>query len=154
MSCVPRVRAIIGAVDGPAHDLALLSAVLARVEQEPVSSSKLATLRASLAITGRPPSHRIRTLRRLVDLLNSRQNQLFAPIAAIMLWTPQVAFAIDRWRARSGPHLGRWLEALGEFEALCSLAGFAYEHPADPFPQIDEADGAAVSTATTSRIRC
>ena len=106
--------------------------------------SKLAKLRALLEITGRPPSHRIRALRRLVDLLNSRQNQLFAPVAAIMLWTPQVAFAIDRWRARSGPHLGRWLEALGEFEALCSLAGYAYEHPADPFPQLDDAGGAAV----------
>ena len=140
----PRVRAIIGAVDGPARDLALLSEVLARVEHEPVSSSKLAKLRALLEITGRPPSHRIRALRRLVDLLNSRQNQLFAPVAAIMLWTPQVAFAIDRWRARSGPHLGRWLEALGEFEALCSLAGYAYEHPADPFPQLDDAGGAAV----------
>ena len=140
----PRVRAIIGAVDGPAHDLALLSAVLARVEQEPMSSSKLVALRALLAITGRPPSHRIRSLRRLVDLLNSRQNQLFAPIAAVMLWTPQVAFAIDRWRAQSGPHLGRWLEALGEFEALCSLAGYAYEHPADPFPQLDDTGTAAL----------
>jgi hypothetical protein len=136
-----RVRAIIGAVDGPAHDLALLSEVLARVEREPVSSAKLTTLRALLTITGRPPSYRIRSLRRLVDLLNSRQNQLFAPIAAVMLWTPQVAFAIDRWRARSGPYLGQWLEALGEFEALCSLAGYMYEHPADPFPQLE--DGAA-----------
>jgi DNA mismatch repair ATPase MutS len=29
-----------------------------------------------------------------------------------------------------------WLRRLGEIEALSSLAGYAFEHPADPFPEI------------------
>ncbi|MGH9661878.1 MAG: MutS-related protein, partial [Bryobacteraceae bacterium] len=32
----------------------------------------------------------------------------------------------------------RWLDAAGEIEALGSLAGYAYERPADPFPEIVE----------------
>src|SRR5262249_20224959 len=36
----------------------------------------------------------------------------------------------------SGPAVGRWLAAVGEFEALSALAGYAFEHPADPFPEI------------------
>ena len=33
---------------------------------------------------------------------------------------------------------GDWLEAVGEFEALSCLAGYAYEHPECPFPAILE----------------
>ena len=84
------------------------------------------------------PSRRIAQLRLLIDLLNSRQNQLFAPVAAFLLWGAQVGFAIERWRRHSGPRLGEWLDGLGELEALCSLAGYAYEHPADPFPVLVE----------------
>jgi DNA mismatch repair ATPase MutS len=34
---------------------------------------------------------------------------------------------------------------LGEFEAISSLAGYSYEHPRDPFPEL--ADGAAIFAA-------
>ena len=30
----------------------------------------------------------------------------------------------------------RWLTVVGEFEALCSLASYAYENPTDPFPEL------------------
>jgi DNA mismatch repair ATPase MutS len=33
----------------------------------------------------------------------------------------------------------RWLATVGEFEALLSLGGYAYEHPADVFPEFAEA---------------
>jgi hypothetical protein len=131
-----RVNAIIRTIDGPAHDLALLSEVLERFERETFSAPRLLDIRASLATAGQPPSQRVARLERLVDLLHSRHNQLFAPIAILALWGAQFAFAIERWRRVSGPRLGVWLEALGELEALCSLAGYAYEHPDDPFPEI------------------
>jgi DNA mismatch repair ATPase MutS len=43
---------------------------------------------------------------------------------------------LEAWRARHGPRIGDWLTALGEMEALSSLAGYAYEHPADVFPEL------------------
>src|SRR6185503_8661711 len=42
------------------------------------------------------------------------------------------------WRARHGPSITVWLVAVGQLEALGSLAGFAWEHPADVYPDIDE----------------
>jgi hypothetical protein len=134
-----RVRAVLAGVEPPAHDLALLSAVLARFERETFSSAKLGALRARLGASGQLASRRIAQLQRLIDLLNSRQNQLFAPLAAVTLWGAQVAFAIERWRRVSGPHLSAWLEGVGELEALCSLAGYAYERPHDPFPEVVDA---------------
>jgi DNA mismatch repair ATPase MutS len=48
----------------------------------------------------------------------------------------QVAFAVEAWRARFGTMVEPWLRRLREIEALSSLAGYAFEHPADPFPEI------------------
>jgi DNA mismatch repair ATPase MutS len=94
-------------------------------------------LRAALAADGaEPASLAIARLERLAQLLDARRNQLFAPIGAALLFTTQVAFAVDAWRARHGPALRRWIEAVGELEALASLAGQAYEQPADAWPEL------------------
>jgi hypothetical protein len=137
-----RVRHVLAAVDQRAHDLVLLSALLDRLEREPLDSSALRRLRATLQTEGSPASVHIRRLARLVHLLDTRKNQFFAPFAALMLWGTQLAMAIDAWRGREGPAIGKWLEAIGEFEALCALAAYAAENPADPFPEIVN-DGAA-----------
>jgi hypothetical protein len=131
---------VASAAELPAHDLALLSELLARLETERPRSPRLAALRAALESDGLPPSRRIAQLRLRVDLLESRRNQLFAPLAALLLWKTHCALAIERWRAHSGPALGRWIDAVGEIEALASLAGFAYERPDASFPEL--VDGA------------
>ena len=43
---------------------------------------------------------------------------VFGLIGALLLWTTQLAFEIERWRAACGPALARWIEMLGEIEAL------------------------------------
>ena len=73
-----------------------------------------------------------------MDLLESRGNQFFAPLAALLLLGTQLAWAIDAWRRGNGRSLADWTSAVGEFEALVSLAGYAAEHPSDPFPEIAE----------------
>ncbi len=46
---------------------------------------------------------------------------------------------IEQWRQKYGAHLLCWLDTLGEIDALCSLAAFAYNHPAYIFPTIADA---------------
>jgi hypothetical protein len=133
-----RFQAMVRAVELPGRDLGLLAHLLERLERESYRASRLVDLRAVLETSGAPASACIARLRRLIDLLDARRNQLFLPVAAVLLWTPQLAFAIERWRARFGPDLGRWIDAIGEFEALCSLAGFSFEHPDYAFPEILE----------------
>ena len=38
--------------------------------------------------------------------------------------------------ALAGTAIARWLEVVGEFEALCALASYAYENPLDPFAEV------------------
>ena len=139
------VARVVEAVEQPAHDLALLALVLGRLEREQFTAPRLVELRAALDVEGKPPSERIGRLNRLIELLDSRDNVAMRLLGPLMLWTEQLAFAIEAWRHTSGPALRRWLDAVGEMEALCALAGYAWEHPADPFPEFEQ--GAACLAA-------
>jgi DNA mismatch repair ATPase MutS len=52
-----------------------------------------------------------------------------------------VAFAADAWRHRYGARMRAWVEIAAEMEALLSLAGYSFEHPADPFPEFVNEEG-------------
>ncbi len=135
-----RVHETDRAVAGHGPDLDLLAAVLDRFEREPLTSPLLAELRGRLTTEGRRPSEAIAHLRRLVDLFDSRRNEFFKPIAFATMWDVHCALAIEAWRARHGASIAGWLAAVGRLEALGSLAGFAYEHPADVYPELDEVE--------------
>lgn len=131
-----QVGRVVSGVDAAGRDLALLSGVLSRLEEERFTSPRLVELRAALDVEGLPASQQIARLNRLIDLLDAQRNTIFAPVAFLLLWQVQLAFAIERWRQRSGPAVVRWLAAVGELEALSSLASHAYERPQDPFPEL------------------
>jgi hypothetical protein len=136
------VEKVVGPVERRTQELVVFGGVLAFLERETFQSARLRALRAALDTHGMPPSQRIAQLQRLVDWLAARRNAIFVPFAPILLWTTQHAFAIEAWRRAAGAGVNRWLEVLGEFEALSDLAGYAYENPTDPFPQI--ASGAPI----------
>ena len=131
-----QVHHVLRAAEQPARDLALLSELVSRLEAEGFQAPRLVELRRAMQTEGAPASREIARLRRLLELADARRNQLFAPLAALLLWGVQLGLAIEAWRQRSGGRIGAWLEAVGELEALCSLAGHAWEHPGDPFPEI------------------
>jgi hypothetical protein len=148
------VRALHGA-DGAARDLDVLAVVLARLEQESFSAERLVSLQQQLmpsrtrrvraartedARTSLPASTSIRRLHWLVELHDWQHNAIFAVIGASVLWGTHVAIAIEAWRRAHGRHVREWLRICGEFEALASLSAYRYEHPDDPFPEIDDAD--------------
>jgi hypothetical protein len=143
----PRVQRIIGAVERREPALALLALLLGRLEQERFTSPRLVALHDALTSAGEPASRAIERLRRLVALLDARRNQFFVPIAGLLLWTAHLAFAIERWRQASGVHVARWIEAVGELEALLSFSSFAFEHPDFVVPEIVDGDATFDATA-------
>jgi hypothetical protein len=137
-----RVEQVLSAVEKRGRDLAMLANVLARLEDAEFAAPRLRELRAALGPAngggGGAPSQRIAQLTNLIDVLESRRNQFFMPFAYLLLWGTQVAYSIEAWRARSGKHISGWLATVGQFEALCALAAYAYENPDDPFPEVIE----------------
>jgi hypothetical protein len=123
------------------RDLDLLSGVLARLEAHTFQAPRLQALQRELLSSGVPSSQAIARLRTLVDRINSRHNIFVRIIDAPLMYSVQVAFAAEHWRQAHGRSLRRWVHAIGQIEALLSLATYGFEHPADPFPVFS--DGAA-----------
>jgi DNA mismatch repair ATPase MutS len=95
-------------------------------------------LQRELQSTSRPASVEVGRLARLGALLASRDNVMFALIAALLMWATHCALAIEAWRARVGSHVPAWLDAVGELEALVAFGTFAAEHPDYVFPTLTE----------------
>lgn len=136
----PQIARVVAEVERPGRELALLSEILGRLEQERYTAPMLERLRSELDSEGKPPSQQIARLSRLIQILDSLKNQFFAPIAFVLLIPAQLALAIERWRQHAGAKIPQWLDAVAEIEALSSLASYAYEHPRDPFPELVEGE--------------
>jgi hypothetical protein len=131
-----RVRRVVEAAETPGHDLRILSLMLERLERESFESPLLRRLRATLDIQGLPASRRIARLVRWIDLLDSADHIFVRFIRPVVLWDEQVAMGIEAWRRETGSHVGPWLAAIGDLEALSSFASFAFEHPQYAFPEL------------------
>jgi hypothetical protein len=151
-----RIAKALHGADAAARDLDVLRVVLDTIEREQFRASRLSTLQRELMPAGGRLSSTLAsaTIRRLhwfVELHDWQHNAIFAVLAAPLLWGTHTALAIESWRRSHGHHVRNWLRICGEFEALASLAAYHYEHPDDPFPELDDAgerraifDGAAL----------
>jgi MutS domain V len=131
-----RVVGILAAADAPTRELRLLAVLLERVAEERFSCPWLEELGGRWHRSGASPALEVRRLERLVDLVDARRNQIFMPIAGVVLLGTQLAIAIERWRERTGPAVVDWLDAMGDLEAAVSFATHAAEHPDDAWPVV------------------
>jgi hypothetical protein len=118
------------------HDLKCLAEMFEYLEAENFNSERLRRVDAGDRAGGLCASEAIQRLATLYSWIASRGNPVIVAIRGWFLLETQVAFAVEAWRARFGTMVEPWLRRLGEIEALSSLAGYAFEHPADPFPEI------------------
>jgi len=136
-----RVGAVLGPLSRASRELTILGGGLALVEKSAFTAARLLELKSRIEQAGAPSSAVIARLNRHIGWIESRRNQIFAPIAFFLLWELQFAIIIERWRHRHGSRIRTWLGVIGEFEALLSLSTYAWEHPSDPFPVIAETPG-------------
>ncbi len=76
------------------------------------------------------------SLKRRVAVFQSRGNIIVALLSPLLLWDVHAALLLQSWQLRTGRALRGWFAALGELEALHSLGTYAYEHPADVWPEL------------------
>jgi hypothetical protein len=125
------------AVEARDQELRLLALLIERIECETVASPLLTSLHQRLRASGHSPAEEIHRLARLVEILESGHNPYFVPFSALLLLRTQLAFAVERWRARCGPHVADWLAIVAEYEALSALSTYAAEHPQDVDPVVE-----------------
>lgn len=120
----------------PTKDIVLLWQILFRLEREQFQSLLLSELQKSFQ--GSSPSKTIKQLYRLMALLDSKNNMLFALFAPVLLWSTNFAFAIEAWKRKNRENVIKWIDTIGNIEAVSSLSCYAFEHPNDTFPNIKE----------------
>jgi hypothetical protein len=134
-------------IEKATEDLELLAGVLALLEREQFTASKLVEIQAALHKEGVRPSVVIAKLARTVEFLKSRRNPALRPVDVFTYWCAQLVFAAERWQRAHGPQIRGWLAAVGQLEALTALSAYAYEHPDDVFPELVPAGHGALFEA-------
>jgi hypothetical protein len=131
-----KIQASLIGLERAGSELKLISGILARIEKETFESPLLRKWKVNISAEGELPSRRIARLNRLIEFYDWGRNPYFAIFAGLLLWRTQIGFAVDEWRRVNGHLVRRWIDAIGEIEALLSLSCYSYEHPEDPFPEI------------------
>ncbi|MFO0552686.1 MAG: DNA mismatch repair protein MutS [Polyangiaceae bacterium] len=108
-------------------------------------------VRAVGALRGSNPaaraSHALGRLELIMGFADLRHNAIIHIFLNLFfLYDVWVALALERWRALAGRRARGWLNALGELEALASIATYAGEHPTFVWPVVE--DGALHIEAT------
>jgi hypothetical protein len=127
------------------RDLKLFTALLVRIERNEFSAPALQGLVRRLSSHTLPASATLARLARVIDFADARSNPILRLLDVPLLYSLHVALAAERWRGTHGKVIRQWVDALGEFEALSSLAAYSYEHPADPFPDLIDGPAAFVA---------
>jgi hypothetical protein len=132
------VLRVVAEAEHAAHALTTVVALLARLEQESFTDPYLVSLANALGKDGLTPSQTIARLERVANWLDSRRNPFARALFGLVLGTTQLAMATEAWRRRYGSAIPSWLTAVGDFEALSSLAARAHDHPEDVFPVVQQ----------------
>ena len=131
-------------MDGALKNMQLLASLLEVMEGESFASARLVEvakkLRSHDVAGAGSASGAIGRLAKLGEWRDSMDNMMVRWVNLPLMYSVQVAWAVQRWRRRHGGAVRLWIEAVGEMEALLSLATYAYEHPADVFPEFVEGE--------------
>lgn len=126
----------------PDRTLLRYADLIEAAESASFSSARLLAVQEALRTEGVTASERLRQLRRISERLEWNMNIIFAlSFGPALLWDLHHVLQSERWQAQAGARLRGWFVALGELEALASLAAFAYERPDYAFPALLQEEG-------------
>jgi MutS domain V len=131
------LETIFRGLDSACHNLEAIAELVRLLENEKFESLLLTQLQSRFSDGNLSASEGIARLGSLCELENSRLNIVLRALDLPLLYSLQVGFALQRWRNKYAGHVASWTDALGQIEALLSLATFSYEHPGDTFPEFN-----------------
>ena len=121
------------------HAIRRYAALFTHVTAPAFASALLKDVHQRLSADGTPAPTCMARLNRILGFASLGQSAgiFHFPIQALTLWDFHVLHALDRWRASAGPHVRGWMTALGELDALSSLATPRHDYPGWAVPVVD-----------------
>ncbi len=119
--------------------LSTYARLMKRIEDYPFHAAELKELTGALTYENEKTSDAIKKLSAYLGNLDQRNNWLAAFILnTLFLWDIRQTLHIEEWKNKYANRLDNWFEALGKFDALSSLATFAFNHPGYVYPEITD----------------
>jgi hypothetical protein len=110
--------------------------MIAAATQAPLTSPLLRSIAARFMQQGMSADRRLHDLQKLMHHADMRTSSMHLPVFLLTWWDIHILFALERWQRVAGSAVRDWLHALGELEALASLATLAHDHPDWTFPDV------------------
>lgn len=129
----------LGVVNKYSENIKVYAGLLELFEREEFKSPYIKELQKMLLDNeGSTAYSQVRELGKIDGWVSNRKHMLFLVIDIIFLVDYRFMYWLETWRRRSGKHLRRWLDVIGEAEALASLSLIGYDNPDWCFPEIVE----------------
>ncbi|OAV73190.1 DNA mismatch repair protein mutS [Bacteroidales bacterium Barb6] len=124
-------------VDKMEKIFSVYSDLMRSIEGERFQAGELVRISRQLTgSSGMTASRAVKQLSRHIGALDQRFSLAGILLNIFCLRDTRQALLLERWREAHREDAVRWLDALGEFDALASLGGFAFNHPDYVFPDI------------------
>lgn len=105
----------------------------------PTGAARLQTIRHCAVEENRGAVHQLARLRHIMWLAGLRHAGLLSILYVVLqltvLWDVHVVWLLERWQQRNGGFVRGWFDALGELEAISSIACVAHDNPSWSFPE-------------------
>jgi hypothetical protein len=122
-----------------ADELSVLSDSIRLIEKTRFHSPLLQQLHSTYSIEKGAASKELRELKNILGRLDYRLNPvIFIPLAVLVQWDLQQVMALESWKKRNQQNIGEWFEALGNLEAISSMATLSFNHPGWCFASLEE----------------
>ncbi|QSW88929.1 DNA mismatch repair protein [Flavobacterium endoglycinae] len=133
-----RIQSEIAKADNVDKIIKQYSLLVQKIESENFESEKLITLQKQLVFKNESASSHLKQLSELFSRMDTISNFVTAIVFnGSFLFNLHVLRALLKWKKDYSDQLENWINILGEFEALNSLANLAYNNPDFVFPEIN-----------------
>ena len=110
-----------------------------KIELEEFKSQKLTSLKSELISHNTSAGKELKELSKLFKQCESIQNGAVAIIFnSLYLHHIHALVRLTKWKQKYAKNIHQWLDVLGQFETLNSLANFSFNNPSFAFPTINQ----------------
>ncbi len=109
------------------------------IENETYKSNMLNKLKESLKVDNITASCSFKKLKNTIKAFDNRLNMLFVvPANMLLMWDLHIIIRLEKLKIKLKKIIPIWFNTVAEFDALSSIANFAYNNPDYVFPKINE----------------
>ncbi len=133
-----RIQSEIAKADNIDKTIKQYSLLVQKIELEKFESKKLIELQKQLVSKNASASSHLKQLSELFSRMETINNFVTATLFnGSFLFNLHVLKALLKWKDNYAHELEKWINIIGEFEALNSLANLSYNNPDFVFPEIN-----------------